>query len=483
MRMARGFKRWPTRALLLGVTGFAQPSSLAAQDPAVAWEPVVVEVGGQRYDQYEARLGRIRVPEKRGKESRNIDVFFIHIRSPNPNPDPPLFVLGAGPGGSGIREAQNVIRELPGIIERRDIVGMDQRGTGRSGPNLTRELTATYPGPSDRNGLLEAYAQLVMQARRYWTAQGVDLSGYNTWEAASDLDAIRAALGYERIALFGFSYGSHLGLAVLRRIPERVERAAFMAIEGPDHTFKTPAQVQEGLELVHRLVQADTSLTVAIPSFLALVRRVLKGLLQSPVTVQVASPDDVVEVTVTEWDVRKFAANQLGRRRSIESLPASFARMDDGDFSDVAAVVLQYRRTLRVSALLGATDCASGASPERLTLIERQRSATVLGDLVDFPFPYICTSWNVSQLKARLQAPLVSNVPTLLVSGSLDSRTPPSNAREVVAGLTNGHLLIVENEGHDVYPSEEVLEFLRTGRAPFIRTIRREPLRFERVSK
>ena len=194
MQMARRFKRWPTLALLLAVTGFAQPSSLAAQDPAVAWEPVVVEVGGQRYDQYEARLGRIQVPEKRGKESRNIDVFFIHIRSPKPNPDPPLFVLGAGPGGSGIREAQNVIRELPGIIERRDIVGMDQRGTGRSGPNLTRELTATYPGPSDRNGLLEAYAQLVMQARRYWTAQGVDLSGYNTWEAASDLDAIRAAL-------------------------------------------------------------------------------------------------------------------------------------------------------------------------------------------------------------------------------------------------------------------------------------------------
>ena len=58
--------------------------------------------------------------------------------------------------------------------------------------------------------------------------------------------------------MFGFSYGSHLGLAVLRRIPARIDRAAFMAIESPDRTFKTPAQVQEGLEVLDRLVQADS---------------------------------------------------------------------------------------------------------------------------------------------------------------------------------------------------------------------------------
>ncbi len=473
---------WSAWALLLVVIGLPLPMMLQAQVPVVSWEPIVPRVDARTYDQYAARLGSIQVPEKRGEAGRNIDVFFIHIKSPNPNPEPPLFVLGAGPGGSGIREAQNVLSELPGVIERRDIVGMDQRGTGRSGPDLNRSFTATYQGPSDRNGLLEAYAELVRRTGRYWENQGVDLSGYNTWEAAGDIDAIRAALGYETIALFGFSYGSHLGLAVLRRIPARIDRAAFMAIESPDRTFKTPAQVQEGLEVLDRLVQADTRVSATIPSFLLLVRRVLSRLSKAPVTVQADGADGPIELTVTEWDVRKFIANRLGRRRNVESLPLLLVRMDDGDFSAVATEVLRLRRTLHVSALVGVTDCASGASPERLQLIERQRSTTVLGDLVDFPFPHICAAWNIPQLEKSYRARLVSDVPTLLVSGSLDTRTPPSNASEVAAGLANSYLLIVENEGHDVYPSEQVIEFLRTGRAPRVRTISREPLRFDPVS-
>ena len=137
---------------------------LSGQAP-VDWEPVVARVGASGYGEYQARIGRIRVPVAERRDAPSIDVAFIQIRSPSSRPDPPLFVFGAGPGGSGIREAENVLRELPGVIEHRDIVGMDQRGTGRSGPDLTRVFTRPFRGPSEPAALLREYRELATEVR------------------------------------------------------------------------------------------------------------------------------------------------------------------------------------------------------------------------------------------------------------------------------------------------------------------------------
>jgi hypothetical protein len=95
-----------------------------------------------------------------------------------------------------------------------------------------------------------------------------------------------------------------------------------------------------------------------------------------------------------------------------------------------------------------AMDCASGASAEWLARIQREKSGTLLEDAINLPFPGICSAIGVSDLGNIYRAPLRSDIPTLLISGTLDGRTPPANGAEVLAGLSNGQHLIIENAGH-----------------------------------
>ena len=94
-------------------------------------------------------------------------------------------------------------------------------------------------------------------------------------------------------------------------------------------------------------------------------------------------------------------------------------------------------------------DCASGATRERLRRIAREGGECLLGDAINFPFMEICDALGSPDLGDDFRAPLRSRVPVLLVSGTLDARTPPGNAEEMQEGFANGHCLTVENAGHD----------------------------------
>ena len=95
-----------------------------------------------------------------------------------------------------------------------------------------------------------------------------------------------------------------------------------------------------------------------------------------------------------------------------------------------------------------AMDCASGVSRERWTRIEREESGTFLGRDLDFPFPEICAAWGVSELDSTFRSDLNSDVPALFVSGTIDGRTPISNAEEVRKGFRNSTLVIIDGAAH-----------------------------------
>jgi pimeloyl-ACP methyl ester carboxylesterase len=116
------------------------------------------------------------------------------------------------------------------------------------------------------------------------------------------------------------------------------------------------------------------------------------------------------------------------------------------------------------------TDCASGASPERLARIEQETQAGMLAHL-DFPIPDVCAAWGVPTLPAHDRTPVRSGVPTLFISGTLDGRTPPSNAEEVRKGFPHSYHVLIEGGGHgnDLFVSSPeiqpvMVEFMKTGR-------------------
>jgi pimeloyl-ACP methyl ester carboxylesterase len=122
--------------------------------------------------------------------------------------------------------------------------------------------------------------------------------------------------------------------------------------------------------------------------------------------------------------------------------------MAGGDFSWLAEAVLQQRRAWFGNAMTYVMDCASGISPERAEHVRQELVDALLGDLVDFPFPAICSAWDAPDLGREFRAPIHADVPALFISGTLDGRTPVSNAEEVRTGFPSSQHLIEEGASH-----------------------------------
>lgn len=410
-----------------------------------------------------AEFGRMQVPENRhSPNSALIELAFVRLPSTAEHPGPPLVFLAGGPGGSGIESAR-LPHRFPWFMALRqagDVILLDQRGVGLSNPRLDSPVRWEWPleRPIDRQSYLEACRDLSRRSVAFWQERGVDLGGYTTEESADDIDALREALGVEKVNLWGASYGSHLGLATIRRHGDRIHRAVLPMVEGPDHTIKLPSNIQRQLSTIAERVQADPALSEHVPDLLALMRSVIERLADTPVTVEVPDPEmgETVPVTVSAFDLKKVTASGLGDVESIRHLPARYLAMSGGDFSWLAGVVLEWRRGWFGNAMAFHMDCASGASPERLRRIEEEARETLLEDLIDFPFPYIADVWGSPDLGAEFRAPVHSPVPVLFISGTLDGRTPVSNADEVAAGFATTQHLIVDGMGHGVPDAPEI---------------------------
>ena len=278
----------------------------------------------------------------------------------------------------------------------------------------------------------------------------MDLSGYTTEESADDIDALRQALRVEHIHLCGGSYGSHLVLATIRRHGPHIARAIVAMVEGPDDTLKFPGTLQKHLEQLDQLVKADAHLSGAIPDLLGLMRDVLDRLEREPVTVRVQESltGAPVAVCLGKFDLQLVTAMRLGSLEFLRQLPARYFAMAHGDFSWLARTVLEFRRGWLGNAMTYMMDCASGCSGPHLIQIQHEASQTTLEDLINFPFPDICASWGNPDLGPNFRSPILSEVPVFFLSGTLDARTPISNAEEVARGFPNSHHLIVEGAAH-----------------------------------
>jgi pimeloyl-ACP methyl ester carboxylesterase len=336
-----------------------------------------------------------------------------------------------------------------------DVIGIDQRGTGLSIPNLKTDVLYDLPltDPGDRAEYLKRIKAACLQVASQFRAREIDLSGYNTAESADDVDAVRAAIGYEKAILWGRSYGSHLALATLKRHESHIEKVVLCSPEGPDHTFKLPIAADETIGRLGELVGADPQLGKVIPDLRLLVKEVLDGLQRQPVRVQTINPitQQPSAVGISKFDIQHLTAQALGMEQQMRSLPRAYFKMSRGEFDDMAKVLIVMRSRAGVeSAMKQMMDCSSGASPQRLARIREQANQSLLGDTINFPYPDIAEAWGNPDLGPAYRAPIQSMVPILLICGDLDARTPVANARELMAGLPAAQLIVAENGGHDL---------------------------------
>lgn len=435
---------WMAAAIL--TAGMCAAISVAAQTHTLHEKRL--EIGSSPYI---VTTGTLRVPELRNDAtdgSNTVEVAFTRVRQSEIPTRSAHVLLAGGPGDSGVDQVLQLVQrggpEVQALFDG-DIIGIDQRGTGRSLPSLAAKIN--YDLPLDQPASMDSWLPVMRQAASTvaadFRARGIRLEAYNTRESAEDVEQLRRALGYSALTLWGRSYGTHLALAVLRQHPASVERMILVAPEGPDDTWKLPSQVDEVLErLGQRAGQPDLTQRM---------RKVIDALASRPVTVTFPDPATKAPVSLTlgAFDVQWVTAQVLDDPRALATLPAAYQRMAEGDFSAFAPLALMARRRAGIdSAMKPMMDLSSGASPMRREQIDREARNAVLGNSINFSDMYLAGAWGASDLGDAFRAPVVSQIPALILVGDLDARTPVSNGRKIVATLPNAHLVVLENAAH-----------------------------------
>lgn len=444
------------RGCALLLLGFALPAQVPAPTPtapAIRWQEHTAK--GADGQPLRGELGRLFVPLQSGSPAR-AELAFVRYRATQERAGPPIFYLVGGPGPSGIEHCVKVATgRFVRLLEYGDVVGIDQRGTGLSEPDLGAAPPFACDLPLDqpvqRKHVITAFAKATQRCAEHWRTAGVDLSAFDTERSADDLDAIRRALGQEQIVLWGESYGTHLGLAYLRRYPQHVARAVLIRTEGPDHTLKLPSTTQLHLERMHALVAADPTGHALVPDLLAAVAALQKQLATTPGRCVHTVDGTAHEMVVGTLDFEVWLANTLGLAFEFRDLPAALAAMRDGDFTALAETAWWLRRGPIDSAMPVWMDCRSGASAARRARLagERRDPRYLLGDAVNLPYPDLCDACGIQALPDAFRAPFRCPVPVLFVSGGLDARTPPENVDELRAGFPSGVHVIADHAGHE----------------------------------
>lgn len=426
----------------------------------------------------DAEMGMLEVPERHAQpDGRKIKIRYVRFsRSKGATGENhPIVYLAGGPGGSGVWSAAGDRYPLfDSFREVADVVALDQRGTWGTEPRLICPGSVGYPldRPTELSTLSEVARPFLEECWKHWS-ETVDLSAFNTVESANDLEALRIALGAEKLTLWGISYGTHLGLAYIRQYPDRVHRAILAGVEGPAHTYKLPERVDVVLHRVAAAIEADPDAREVIPDFVASYRAMLERLQREPATVELVHPmsGEKTAIVIGPEDLRRAAYSTLGEREDIEELIERAASVLDGDLTALGMAAVGGRMESRRSAMALSMDCASGISPERRALVKEQAPSSLLGNR-SLSLWAACPHWPVEDLGEEFRSAVESDLPVLFISGSLDVKTPPENAEEVLPGFPNGRHLVIEGGSHDddllLSPGlpEAMLSFLRGGETP-----------------
>ncbi len=419
----------------------------------------------------DAEIGSLQVPENRNNpNSRNITIKFIRFKSTNPNPQAPIIYLAGGPGGSGIATARGIRFELfMQLREVADVIALDQRGTGLSEdiPRCRTDFKMSMAEPGSSGKYLEVMQESSKQCLDFWIEEGIDINGYNTIENAKDIDALRRALGVEKINLWGISYGSHLGFAYVRLFEDRVDKMIMASLEGPDETIKLPKNNESYLERLNLVLKKDTLAYSKYGNLQKLMRVTLDSLNRKPVytTYFDRRSKKEIQVGISDFDLKLVTSYFLTKNpEDASALPLIYHGALTGNLGKLAPMVAgmkQYANRVRLMPLVA--DVASGVSERRRRLIAKQSKRAILSGTTNFPYPDIGEGLGIEDLGMEYRKPFKSEAKALFFSGTLDGRTYLESASKIVNDFENTTHIIVDGAGHDLYTSSsEISELIKS---------------------
>lgn len=431
-----------TSILLLTLLASCSPSNLPADpEPSISLEDCALTSATGR--QVDAQCGTLTVPEDRtNPDGRQIDLHIAVIPAITRSPEPdPVFLLAGGPGQSAAETFPATLSLLFNLHQDRDIVLVDQRGTGKSNP-----LRCIDP---EAEVLTDAEALAIL--KECPKSLNADVRFYTTEIAMTDLNEVRAALGYDVINLYGASYGTRAALTYLRMYPQHVRTVTLDSVVDSDFVMFMDAAKdgQEALNQFFARCEADEACVQTFPNLRFEFEGLVARLAESPAEIVIPHPltNKPTDVEVTDTFITSMIFNILYVPDLVAALPLGIHQAyAEENYIPLISQAFMVNAGL-YDGMFYAVTCTEDAP-----LIDANESAqdsqdSVFGDrTVDFA--EVCESWQKGEVSPQFREPVVSDVPVLMLSGEADPITPPRHAEKVAENLSNDLHLIFAGMGH-----------------------------------
>ena len=417
---------------------------------AAANEPVPCRLRGIEHEALCGSLQRALDPARPQGVQIRLHYAVLPALARNKRPDPVVFFAG-GPGQSAIDIAPQVAAMLARFSNRRDIVLIDQRGTGRSAPLLcdpddpSRPLAELFSFERQRERL--AACLTALKALPYG-----DLRFFTTTLAMQDADAVRAALGAERVNVVGASYGTRAALEYQRLFPERVRRAVIDGVAPADMVLPASFSTdnQAALDTLFAACEADAACVSREPQLRERWRSWLASL---PRAVSLRHPltDRTERLTLTRDMMLGLVRGPLYVPTLSAALPAAIGQATQGRLDALAALAqsLGGRRGLSMAAGMHFSVVCAEDLPRLAASIDQAGSD--FGDTFAAQYRETCAAWPRGAVEAAFYTLPPAPAATLVLSGGIDPVTPPRHGERVTQALgAKARHVVVANAGHGV---------------------------------
>ena len=446
-----------TAIVFLGPAGCADLSTKSANTPAERFDGKLelCETPGVQGDVW---CGTFDVPEDRSVEGGRTIALRVAVLpatgDSGPAADAVTFLAGGGvaPATRYLPFFANAVSRLR---EGRDIVLVDQRGTGGSNA-LDCELPEPHEVGIGAGGpeYDEAYV-VALQACRDETGTRAEPAQYTSWNAADDLDSVRDWLGYETLSLWGASYGTKVARVYMRRHPDRVRAAVLHGVVPIERSMWPDLFPAADSALSHLIGMCDANpdCARAYPELEARFADLVRRLEDSPVPLRAPLAGSGGDSVTVLFDRRSLAGLVVGMLRSsrfARALPALVYQMTNGDYRQIASMQRPGEPSPVPRGVYLSIACTEELPRLTETDLERAHRPTRLGagEWIDEEIRD-CEIWGSGSVPGGFWAPVVSEAPVFLVTGSEDYITPPEYAEWVAGHLPNSSLRVVPQRGHD----------------------------------
>lgn len=390
-------------------------------------------------------------------------VAVLRATGANREPDP-LVMLQGGPGGSTIDTYAVLMAQSP-IRATRDVVLFDQRGTGKSVPALACDETITHARATietvrDRATVQDGYWAAVAACHDRLVGQGVNLSAFDSYENVEDIDSVRRALGYERVNLYGVSYGTLLSMHALRLKPGILRSVVVDAVVTPQTNPIVEAARAENRALTELFAacKADPLCNRDFPDLERVYVEQIDRLDRAPARARMVDPATgrVYNAVVDGETFRGLIFQSLYATELIPLLPRVIYEAKEGYFGSLgnAGSLFAFDQSVAIGMYMSVMCSEDGDFAPADAASDDVRAPLAKHAVEDAAqFKAACAAWSVAPLPESADAPVTSTVPTLILNGRFDPITPPRNGEEASRGLSRATVVTFPNTGHGAFQS------------------------------